>query len=99
MKATLATLGELEVLDCIGHVRLGGIDPGLLECLVQQPARGTHERLSLAVLTIAGLLADQHQLGPRRTGAEHGLGGGPPQRARSAIGTRGAQPRQGRLLG
>jgi hypothetical protein len=47
-------------------------------------AGGTDERTARQVLLVAGLLADDHDPGPRRPLAGHGLGGVAPQVAAAA---------------
>src|SRR3954454_12232920 len=73
MDAALAALLEVEVLDRVGDVDERAVDPGLDERLVEDPARRADERMTLAVLAVAGLLADEHRLGLRRPLAEDRL--------------------------
>jgi hypothetical protein len=49
------------VLDRIGHVDIVAIDSGLLQTVVEEQACGSNEGLTLDVLTVAGLLADEDQ--------------------------------------
>jgi hypothetical protein len=51
------------VLDRVGQVHLVGVHSGLRQGSVEQRSRWPHERTSLPVLPIAGLLTDQHQCG------------------------------------
>jgi hypothetical protein len=86
------------VLDDIGHVGLLAGNAGALERFVEDPPGRSDEWLSLAILAIAWLFADQHQLRRPAPFAEHGLGGGLPERACAAAGGRLAQAREGRPL-
>src|SRR6185312_13791845 len=73
MDARLAALDEAEVLHHVGDVNTAAIDSGFTESVVEDAAGGTDEGMSGEVLEVAGLLADQHQRGGRRTFAEDGL--------------------------
>ena len=84
MDAATATLLELEVLDHVGDVRLAACDPGGIEPTVELLAGRADERLALAVLLVAGLLAHEHQPRALQPFAEDGLGGAPPQVAAAA---------------
>src|SRR3954468_22122128 len=60
--------------------RIGDIDPvavdaGLFQGAVEHLAGGSYKRLAGEVLLVAGLLADQHDLGMLRAFTEHRLGG------------------------
>src|SRR3569833_1798710 len=68
-------LGEAEVLDGIRDVRVGPLDAGLDQGLVQQLSGRADERRALPILLVAGLLADEHDAGRDRAGAEDRLGG------------------------
>src|SRR5687768_15900853 len=59
MNAPLSALLELEMLDRIRHVHLRAVDARLLQRAVEQLAGGSDEWMSLLVLLIAGLLADE----------------------------------------
>ena len=60
MDPALAALLELEMLDRIGDVGLGAVDPGLLQRLVEDLPRRADERVAGQILLIAGLFADEH---------------------------------------
>ena len=64
----------LEVLDRVGHVGLRPVDAGLREAVVEHPSGRPDEGPPREVLLVAGLLADEHHLGPGGTLAEDGLG-------------------------
>jgi hypothetical protein len=91
VNASLAPRLPLEVLDDIRPVGGPGVDSGLGERLVEQPARGAYERLSLLILTVSWLLTDEHHGRSRGPRAEHRLGRVAPQRARLAPSGRLAQ--------
>src|SRR5688572_27230947 len=55
VNAALASRFPLEVLDRVGEVDRVARDSRFRECLVEQRARGTDERLSLSVLLISRL--------------------------------------------
>src|SRR5581483_6772619 len=84
----LPARGPLEVLHHVGDVGLSAVDPGLVEGLVEQAPGRADERLPLAVLAVAGLLADEHELCGARAGAEYRLRAGSPELARGASGGR-----------
>src|SRR5207249_9791108 len=71
--ATLATRLPLEVLDGIGDPDLVTVDAGLFEGLVEHAAGGSDEGFTGAVLVVAGLLADEHDLRVSRPLAKDGL--------------------------
>ena len=71
--APLAAQFVLEVLDGVGDEHLGRRHAGFLECARQQLARGADEGVARLVLLVAGLLANQHQLGFRVAFADHRL--------------------------
>jgi hypothetical protein len=75
MDAPLAGSGlaEPEVLDRVGAIGDGAIDARLVDGLHEQPAGRTDERLTLAVLLVARLFADQDHAGGRRPRGEHRL--------------------------
>jgi len=70
---------EFEVLDGIGDVNFPPIDLRRLQTFVQQPTRGTDERLPGPLLLVARLLADEQQAGVRWPFTEYGLGGVAPE--------------------
>ena len=84
--ASLALALPLEVLDDVRHVCEGAVDAGFLHRLVEEAARGPDERLAGPVLLVAGLLADEHDVGLRRAFAEDRLRPGFPERAGLAAG-------------
>ena len=53
----------------------GRVDAGVVDRLAQQAAGRPDERQTLLVLDVAGLLADEDDLGVRRAAAEDRLGG------------------------
>ena len=61
--SALALRRPLEVLDGVGDVHLGPIDPRRFQRLVEHPPRGSDEGAALLVLLVARLLADEHDLG------------------------------------
>ena len=89
---------HLKVLDDVGDVDLRAVDLYLLECPVEQLSRGPDERTPFEVLAVAGLLADEHDLGVLRAFAEDGLRAGLPERTGLALGSRLAEPLQTRPL-
>jgi hypothetical protein len=79
-----ATL-PLEVLNRIGDVDLGSLDPGRRQRAVEDDARRADKGVTLAVLLIARLLADEHERRMRRPLAKHGLGCPRPEVAVPAV--------------
>src|SRR5437868_5890891 len=75
MDPSLAALDKFEMLDGIGDVNRGAVDPRFLERRIEQRAGGTDERPPGKVLLVAGLLADEHDRGVEWALAEHRLGG------------------------
>ena len=71
----------LEVLDHVRHVGRLAVDARLQERLVQEPAGRADERASLEILSVAGLLADEHHRRPARALAEDRLRSRQVQRA------------------
>ena len=67
------------MLDRIRDIDPAAVDLGLVQGAFQQAARWPDERLTLQVLLVARLLADQHHPGVLGALAEHGLGGLTPQ--------------------
>lgn len=71
-----STSGCTAASSAISHgrdVQARAVDTGLFERSVQQPARRADERRSGAVLLIAGLLPDEHQVRTPRPVPEHDL--------------------------
>jgi hypothetical protein len=88
VQAPLPTLLVLEMLHRVRDVHVRGVDPGFGQARRQDPAGRTHERVTLAVLLIAGLLADQTERGGSRPLPEHRLGGVVKERTPGAAGRR-----------
>ena len=82
--ATLAALLEAEVLDGVRDVRLRAVDAGRLERPVEFATGRADERPPLAILAVAGHLADEDERRVLGSLAEHGLRGGLPQVAAAA---------------
>ena len=82
----LAARAPLEVLHRVRQVDARPVDTGFRERLVEQPSCRADERPALAILAVARLLADEHQLRVFRPFAEHGLRPDLPERAGSAVG-------------
>ncbi|KRD19596.1 hypothetical protein ASE48_21335 [Mycobacterium sp. Root265] len=61
------------MFDGVGHVDLFAVDARFDQCLIQQAAGGSDERLARAVLLIAWLLAHQDESRGRGAGTEHRL--------------------------
>jgi hypothetical protein len=72
------------MLDRIGDVGRGAIDPGICQRAIEQLAGGADERAPGQIFLIARLLAEEQQCGLGRRFAEHGLRRGLPQRAAPA---------------
>jgi hypothetical protein len=87
------------VLDHVGDVGEATVDAGGGQPLVEHPAGGTDEGLTLEVLAVAGLLADEDELGARLPLAEDRLGGVPPEVAGLAAGRRRPQRLEGAVGG
>ena len=88
VNTSFASRLPLEVFDDVGDVRTRTVDPRLLERFVQDPARGSHERMTREVLVVARLFSDEHHFGGSAF-AEHCLRGAPPEMARPATARRG----------
>src|SRR5215468_2941577 len=73
--STFTLAPEPEVLDDIGQVGVVAVDARTPQGAVQQPPRGSDERLALDVLPVSGLLAHQHQSRAAATLPEDRLGG------------------------
>jgi len=82
--APLAALLEAEVLDGVRDVDLVAVDPRELEGAAELASRGADERAPLAVLAVAGHLADEHHPGVLVALAEDGLRRGLPEVAPAA---------------
>src|SRR5204862_6342605 len=80
----LAAWLPLEMLHGVRTVDRPRFDAGRLEAPVEQPPGGADERVALAVLLVARLLADQHEGSVSRPFAEDGLGGIAPELAAAA---------------
>ena len=80
------------MLDRVGDVHLGTIDPGLLQSRVQQPTGRANKGVPLAVFLVAGLLPDQHHLGGSRPLPKNRLGRVHPQVATPAARRRLPEP-------
>jgi hypothetical protein len=63
MYAPLAARLPVEMLHNVRNVSLASIDPGFLKRLVEQLSGGAYKRVSLKVLVVAWLLADQKDFG------------------------------------
>ena len=94
MDAPLAALGKFEVFHGVRDVDLFAIEPGFLHRFIQQPPGRPDERMSLAILFVAGHFADHHDSGIRRSFAEHDLRGVPVQVAAAALGRGRLKQRQ-----
>jgi hypothetical protein len=92
VKPALAARFELEVLHCIRHIDGFARDAGILERARQQAASGPDERTSRDIFPVARLLSNQHDRGRRRSLAEYGLRGLPPQWTGAAPLCPSAQP-------
>ncbi len=73
-------------------------DPGIHEGAIQERAGRTHERTSLEILAITGLLPHEHQRSGPRTLAEDPLGRIPVEVASPACVDRGFEPAETRGL-
>ena len=87
----------LEVLDDVRDVGELAVDARLLERPVEQLAGGADERPAGEILLVAGLLADEHQLGLGPSLAEDGLRAAAPEVARSATLRRVRELAEGRI--
>lgn len=85
----LAALDEAEVLDRVGQIGVLLSDPCLVHRAMQQAPGRPDERLTVTVLHVSGLLADEHHLGVRGTAGEHDLSCRLPEFAPSAACGRG----------
>ena len=73
MQADFSAGYEFEMFHGVGDVDLLAVDAGFLQCPVEHQPGGSDERFAGKVFLVAGLLADQHDLGMLRAFAEHGL--------------------------
>src|SRR5437660_5996205 len=94
VQPALPALLEREVLDDVCDVDVSAIDADGLERLVQLAPGRADERLALAILAVARLLADHHHACPFQALAEDRLGGAPPEVAAATAGRRLAQVAQ-----
>ena len=85
MQAPLAAHLVLEVLDRVGYESVLPRDAGVFERGIENAAGRPDERLSRQILLVAGLFADQHEIGRCRTFAWNRLGGVAIKRATSAL--------------
>jgi hypothetical protein len=85
MDAPLPALSETEVLDHVADIRVATVDARPIECLVEHPAGRPDERVTLAILAVARLLADEHQPRPGTSLSHHRLGGVLVQLAGAAV--------------
>ena len=69
----LSTKRELEVLDRIGDIDRRAIDPRLFECFVEKGTRWTNKWPAGQILLVAGLFADEHDVGIERPFAKDRL--------------------------
>src|SRR2546425_3562646 len=99
VQAPLALRLPFEVLHGVRDIDMPAVDARLLERLVEHTSRGADERFSLPVLSIAGLLSDEHDLGVLGAIAEDGLRAGLVKVTGAATGGRLAKCRQGQLIG
>ena len=81
----------------VGDVDLLAVDAHFLQRAVEHLPCRSDERFAGEVFLVAGLLADQHQLGVLRAFAEYGLGCVFPERAGAAIGGLFAQGVEARM--
>src|SRR5205814_752591 len=88
----------LEVLDGVRDIGRPAVDAGRLERLVEEVPRRADERLSRAVLLVAGLLADEHRSRPDRALPEDRLRADLPQMAAATSGGRLLQRGEAQLL-
>ncbi len=93
MNAPLPAWGgcPLEVFHDVAEVHLRSRDSRVRERPVQQAAGRSHERVSLDIFAVAGLLADKHDSGMPRPFTKNGLRRLFIQVAALARGSRGAQ--------
>jgi hypothetical protein len=82
----LAAWFPFEMFDNVRDVGLFAIDAGFFEGGIEKPAGRTNERFSRQVFFIAGLLADEEDVGAPGALAENGLRSRFPQVAGLAIG-------------
>lgn len=85
MDAPLSPRNPLEMLHRVGHVHKLSVDAGTIEQLIEEAAGRADEGPAEAILLVAGLLTDKHQVGAIRSLAAHRLGGARIQVAGSAV--------------
>src|SRR5205823_18012 len=91
MDSALASQLVSEVLDHVGDVNLLARELGAFEASVKHAARRPHEGVALPVLSVAGLLADEHHARAPGPFADYGLRRPLPQITRAAVLNRLAQ--------
>jgi hypothetical protein len=74
----------LEMLDCVGDESFVTRDACITECLIENTAGGSNERLAGEIFLIARLLADQHERSMARSFTGNRLRGVAVQRAACA---------------
>ncbi len=84
MEAPFAALLKLEMLDRVGDVHAGTVDPGVAECAVEHLPGRADKRPAGKILLVAGLLADRDHRRVGRSFAEHRLRRVPVERAAGA---------------
>jgi len=65
----------LEMLHRVRHVHFVAVDSGGVECVIEQPSRGTDERPALFVFHVARLFTHDEHASAARPFAENGLRG------------------------
>jgi hypothetical protein len=98
MDASLAASLVAEVLDDVRDVCVPRGDSSALEALIEHPPRWANERVTLDVLAVARLLANQHQGGPAGALSHHRLGRAGIEIASATGMHRALQIAQGRAL-
>jgi len=81
---TLPALFELEVFDGVGNKDERSVDPGVLQCAIEQPARGSHEGSPQAIFFVSRLFPDKNDERRSWTFPGHRLCGVPVQVASTA---------------
>ena len=94
MEPALPAWLPFEVLHRVRHVRVAAFDARGLECAIEQPPGGPHERSPSPVFLIAGDLAYEHDARLARTLAENRLRRRLPQQAAATTRRRGARGAQ-----
>jgi hypothetical protein len=65
---------EFKVLHGVGDEYCRTVESRIVDCAIENPARGTDEGVTSEVFVISGLLSDHHQRGVLRPFARHNLG-------------------------